>query len=60
MNFIIKCNNCSWTHKTTGFKKDMESENLIEIKNNCQSCGKIRKVKCKKCGMPSKMFRIIK
>lgn len=60
MNFIIKCSSCNWNIKTTGLKKDLDKENLLEIKNSCASCGKIRKFKCKNCGMPSKMFRINK
>lgn len=56
--FLIKCNKCGWSIKTTGLKKDLEHIDLKEIKNNCSSCGKIRKFKCKKCASPSKMFRI--
>lgn len=56
--FIIRCNKCGWREKTTGQKKDLIDSNLIEIPNNCSSCGKIKKFKCKKCNSPSKMFRI--
>lgn len=56
--FIIKCIKCGWREKTSGIKKDLSDANLIEIPNNCSSCGKIRKFKCKKCSQPAKMFRL--
>jgi len=55
--FVIKCK-CGWTFKTAGTKKDITDAELKEIPNNCSTCGKIRKFRCKKCSQPAKMFRI--
>ena len=56
--FVIKCNDCGWSVKTKGTKKDIANLNLIEIVNSCSNCGKPRKFKCAKCLSPSKMFRV--
>lgn len=56
--FIIKCFNCNWQLKTLGDKKSIADEDLQEVKSGCSTCGKPRKFKCKKCGTPSKMFRV--
>jgi hypothetical protein len=56
--FLIKCNKCNFRIKTKGDKKSIEEEKLSEIKNNCASCGKIRKFYCPKCKNIAKMFRI--
>ena len=55
-NFIIRCPRCRWARITSGIAQDMED--LNEVDKNCINCGKWRKFKCPKCGMPSQMRRL--
>ena len=55
-NFIIRCPRCRWARITSGISEDITD--LNEIDANCINCGKWRKFKCPKCGMPSQMRRL--
>jgi len=55
-NFVIRCPRCRWARLSSGVAMDLED--LHEIDPNCPTCGKWRKFKCPKCGMPSPMKRI--
>jgi hypothetical protein len=54
--FLIKCSFCKWFEETNGFSKNLS--HLIEIKNNCSTCGKPRKFRCPKCKHVAKMIKI--
>lgn len=55
-NFFIRCPKCRWARTSTGLKDDVAD--LYEISPGCTTCGKWRKFKCPKCGMPATMQRI--
>jgi hypothetical protein len=47
-NFVLMCQKCKWSKKSTGLKEDLA--NLTRLNDGCLSCGKIKKYKCPKCG----------
>lgn len=55
-NFIIKCNSCGWSRRSSGVSVDLAD--LHEIVNNCSDCGKARRFQCPRCGSVSRMKRI--
>ena len=55
-NFMIRCPRCRWARVSSGVAADVAD--LHEINQGCKNCGKWRKFKCPKCGMPSTMRRI--
>ena len=55
-NFMIRCPRCRWARLSSGVSVDLAD--LHEVNPNCSNCGKWRKFKCPKCGMPSSMKRI--
>lgn len=55
-NFFIRCPRCRWARRSSGISSDLAD--LVEVNPNCVDCGKWRKFKCPKCGMPSQMRRL--
>jgi hypothetical protein len=55
-NFFIRCPRCRWARLSSGVAMDLAD--LYEENPGCKTCGKWRKFKCPKCGMPSPMKRI--
>ena len=55
-NFFIRCPRCRWARTSSGMTADLTD--LTEINPNCVNCGRWRKFKCPKCGMPSTMRRL--
>ena len=55
-NFMIRFPRCRWARLSSGVSADLED--LHEVDANRVNCGKWRKFKCPKCGMPSPMRRI--
>jgi len=55
-NFVIRCLRCRWARITSGIASDITD--LNEVNQGCVNCGKWRKFKCPKCGMPSPMKRL--
>lgn len=56
MMFLVSCQNCRWSEKTTGFSKDIA--HLREIRRSCDKCGKPRVFACPKCGQKAVMKRL--
>ena len=54
--YTIKCLGCSWSKPTNGTKEEVKD--LIELPNNCASCGKPRQFRCPKCSKIAKMRRL--
>ncbi len=54
--FLIRCSGCKWKEFTTGISEDIE--HLIEIPDNCPTCGKPRQFRCPNCKGKAKMFRV--
>lgn len=55
-NFIIRCPRCRWARLSSGVAVDIKD--LVEVNPGCKTCGKWRKFRCPKCGMPSTMRRL--
>ena len=55
-NFFIRCPSCRWARTSSGLAADISD--LTEVNPGCFNCGKWRKFKCPKCGMPSTMKRL--
>ena len=55
-NFVIRCHRCRWARMSSGISTDLAD--LNEINQGCTNCGKWRKFKCPKCGLPAMMKRI--
>ena len=54
--FMLRCPKCRWGRSSSGVSADLAD--LIEVKNNCASCGKARKFRCPKCGVACPLKRI--
>lgn len=55
-NFVLRCPRCRWARTTSGLASDLTD--LIHIKPTCNSCGKLKKYKCPKCGTACPLKRI--